>query len=159
MLRSSGDRLAHGVAAGLVVLLHGLMIAVFMHALRLGYLVVPHLEARFSATAVPPVAMVVTFVSSGRDKTASPFIDKDFSEGALRTVQAEIIEPRDFTLPDVETSVSAAQSTAPASGELRILCEVHIHQGPAGQVQAIRSSRRRGSFLPRKKASSLRCVH
>ena len=45
----SDERVARGVAAGVVVLLHGLMIAAFMHALRLGYLVVPHLEMRFSA--------------------------------------------------------------------------------------------------------------
>ena len=134
----SDERVARGVAAGVVVLLHGLMIAAFMHALRLGYLVVPRPEMRLSAMAVPPVAMVVTFVSSsGHEKRAPPLIDKDFSEGALKDVHAETIQPRDFTLPDIESSVAAAPSTAPESGELRILCEVHIHQGHTGQVQAI----------------------
>ena len=42
-----------------------------------------------------------------------------------------------YMLPDMESSVAAAPSTAPEFGELKILCEVHIHQGHAGQVQAI----------------------
>jgi hypothetical protein len=114
------------------------MVAALMHALRLGYLVAPHVQAHFAAMTVPPVALVMTFVSSsGHDKTASPFIDKDFSDGALRDVQAEIIQPRNFTLPDVEPSVAAAPSTVPESGEVRILCEVHIHQGHTGEVQAV----------------------
>lgn len=137
MLRAD-DHFARGVAAGVVVLLHGLMIAALMHALRLGYLVVSHPQAHSSAMVVPPVAMVMTFVaSSGHDKAAAPFIDKDFSAGAFRDVQSEIIQPRDFTLPDTESSVVAAPGTATKSGEVRILCEVHIHQGHAGQVQAI----------------------
>ena len=137
MLRSD-ECFTRGVAAGVVLLLHGLMIAAFMHSLRLGYLVAPHPQVRSSAMAVPPMAMVVTFVSpSGRDKTASLFIDKDLSEGELRDVRAEIMQPLDFTLPETEPSVTAAPSTASESGELRILCEVHIHQGHTGQVQAI----------------------
>ena len=137
MLRSD-ERFVRGAAASVVVLLHGLIIAAFVHALRLGYLVAPHTEAPSFAMAVLPVAMVMTFVSSsGHDKTASPFIDKDFSEGALRSIPTEIMQPRDFTLPDVESPVAAAPSTAPESGEVRILCEVHIHQGHTGEVQAV----------------------
>jgi len=135
-LGSSEGRVTHGVAATVVILLHGLMIAALTHALRLGYLVVPQPEAHVSAMAVSP--LLVTFVSSvGNDKTAPALTDKDLSQGALRDVQAEIIPPRDFTLPDDAPSVVAARSITSKAGELRILCEVHIHQGRAGEVQAV----------------------
>jgi hypothetical protein len=126
------------VAAVAVILLHGFMLAALTHAFSLGYLVVPHAERYSSAMTVPPQDMVVTFVSSvGHDKTATPFTDREISKGALRDVQAEIIQPRDFTLPEVETSVAAAPSSKPEAGEVRILCEVHVHQGHSGDVQAV----------------------
>ena len=137
-MAGSEDRLARGVTAAAVVLLHGLMLAALTHAFRVGYLIVPHAHRYSSAMVVPLQDMVVTFVSSvGRDKTSSAFTDKDLSKGALRDVQAAIIQPRDFMLPEVETSVTAAPSSTPEAGEVRILCEVHIHQGHAGDVQAV----------------------
>ena len=137
-MAGSEDRLTRGGAAVAVVLLHGLMLAALTHAFRMGYLVVPHAEGYSSAMVVPPQDMLVTFVSSvGHDKTAAPLTDKDFSKGALREVHAEIIQPQDFLLPEVETSVAAAPSPKPKAGEVRILCEVHVHQGHSGDVQAV----------------------
>src|ERR1700722_11439663 len=82
--------------------------------------------------------MVATFVSSSGPASApSPFLDKDPAEGALRDVQAEAIQPRDITLPDAPSSARTALSIASKSGEVRIVCEVHIHQGRAGAVQAV----------------------
>lgn len=133
----SEDRVSHGVAAAVVVLLHGLMIAALTHALRLGYLVIPRPATHLSAMAVP--SLLVTFVASvGNDTTAFPFPDKDLAQGVLRDVQAEIVQPRDFALPDEAPSVvAAAPNLTSKAGEVRILCEVHVHQGRAGDVQAV----------------------
>lgn len=137
-MAGSEDRLTRGGAAVAVVLLHGLMLAALTHSFRVGYLVVPHAHRYSSATVVPPRDMVVTFVSSvGHDKTAAPFTDKDLARVALKDVQVEIIQPRDFTLPEVEDSMAAASSPKPEAGEVRILCEVHVHQGHSGDVQAV----------------------
>ena len=135
---SPEDLLSRGAAAALVVLLHGLIIAAFMPALRLGYLVVPQSEAHLAAVTSPPVAMVATFVSSsGPASATSPFLDRDPAEGALRDVQSEVIQPRDITLPDAQPAAATARSIASENGEVRIVCEVHIHQGSAGAVQAV----------------------
>ena len=136
-MASPEGRLSRGAAAAVVVLLHGLIIAALMPALCLGYLVVPQSQVHLTAETGPPVAMVATFVSSsGTDKAASPF-DRDPGEGALRDVQAEVIQPRDITLPDAQSSAAAVRSVASETGEVRIVCEVHIHQGSAGVVQAV----------------------
>jgi len=137
-LGSPEDRLFRASAAAVVVLLHGLIIAALMPALRLGYLVVPQPQVHLAAVTGPPVAMVATFVSSsGPVSATSPFLDKDPAEGALRDVQAEVIQPRDITLPDEQPSAAAVRSIASENGEVRIVCEVHIHQGSAGAVQAV----------------------
>ena len=137
-MNSSEDHISRIVSAAVVVLLHGLTIAAMMHALRLGYLVVPRPQPRSSAMLTPTTAMVVIFVSTpDKDKTEARVFDKDLSEGALRDVEPEIIQPRDFTLPDTDSSVASTSTPAPQSGEVRILCEVHIHQGRAGAVQAV----------------------
>ena len=137
-LGSAQDRVSRGVAAAAVVLLHGLIIAALMPALRLGYRVVPQPEAHSVATTSPPVTMVATFVSlPDRDNAISPPLDLDPIKGALRDVQAEVIQPQDITLPDAPSSAATAQRVASQTGEVRIVCEVHIHQGSAGAVQAV----------------------
>ena len=86
----------------------------------------------------PPAAMLVTFVSTtDQDEKESRSVDKSLSEGALRDIKPEIIQPLDFTLPDMETAAVSAPTRSPQTGEQRIVCEVHIHQGHAGAVQAI----------------------
>jgi hypothetical protein len=119
-------------------MLHGLIIAALMPALRLGYLVIPQPEAHSVATTSPPVSMVATFVSLPDPGNAtSPLLDLNPVKGALRDVQAEVIQPQDFKLPDAPSSEAAAQRVASQSGEKRIVCEVHIHQGSGGAVQAV----------------------
>jgi hypothetical protein len=104
-----------------------------MHALRVGDWI-----PRSSEIAIPSVSMVMTFVSSvGHDRAVSPFMDQGLSQGVLRDVEAEIVQPRDFALPDAESPSPAAPNITPKSGDVRILCEVHIHQGRTGDVQAV----------------------
>ena len=132
------DRFSRGVAAGAVVLLHGLFIAALMPSLRLGYVVIPRSQANLVAVTDPPVAMVASFFTSSDPVGAtSRYLAKDPAEGALRDVQAEVVQPRDIRLPDEQSSAPAARSIASESGEVRVVCEVHIHQGSAGAVQAV----------------------
>ena len=135
---SAEDRLSRGIAAAAVVLLHGLIIAALMPALRLGYRVVPQSQAHSAATTSPPVAMVTTFVSlPDPGNVTSPLLDLDPIKGALRDVRADVIRPQDITLPDAPSSAAVARRVASETGEVRIVCEVHIHQGSAGAVQAV----------------------
>ena len=137
-LGSAQDRLPRGIAAAAVVLLHGLIIAALIPALRLGYRVVPQPEAHSVATTSPPAAMVATFVSLPDPGNAtSPLLDLDPIKGALRDIQAEVIRPQDITLPDALSAEDVARRAASDTGEVRIVCEVHIHQGSAGAVQAV----------------------
>jgi hypothetical protein len=132
------DRFSRGAAAAVVVLLHGLFIAALMPAPRLGYVVIPRSQAHWAAVTDPPVALVATFFSSPDPAGAtSPDFTKDPAEGALRDVQVEVIQPRDIRLPDAPSTAVAVRSIAAESGEVRIVCEVHIHQGSAGAVQAV----------------------
>ena len=135
---SPEDCLCRGAAVAVVVLLHGLFIAALMPALRLGYVVIPRSQAHWVAVTDPPVAMVASFFSSSNPAgVTSRYLAKDPADGALRDVQAEVIQPRDIMLPDAQSSAVTAGSAASETGEVRIVCEVHIHQGSAGAVQAV----------------------
>ncbi len=82
--------------------------------------------------------MVAIFVSLPDPGNAtSPHLNLNPIKGALRDLQAEAIQPQDFTLPDAPSSDAAAQRVASQTGEGRIVCEVHIHQGSGGAVQAV----------------------
>jgi hypothetical protein len=135
---STVDRFAHFGTAAVVVLLHALMIGLFVRALQLGTLVIPLPDAHSSVPLKPEETPVKASIVSaaGHDTSGSPFEDADLSRGSLTDIAVDIPEPRDF-LMEVEPITAAAPSATAYSGEVRILCEVHIHQSVSGEVQAI----------------------
>jgi hypothetical protein len=135
---STVDRFAHVGTAAVVVLLHALMIGLFVRALQLGTLVIPLPDAHSSLPLKPEATLLKASIVStaGHDTSGSPFGGADLSRAALSHIAVDIPEPRDF-LTEAEPVIAAAPTATAYSGEVRIFCEVHIHQSVSGQVQAI----------------------
>lgn len=135
-----------GAAFCVSVLLHAVVLAGFLAQWRLGLPVELHPDAHPSETRMPIVASIISFGTE--DPRAKAALATPLGAEGLASVPT----PANITtsIPTWSAEDEPAPATAqpaPSPGRTGLYCEIHIHQSPAGRVEAIDFGECTGDFV------------
>lgn len=119
-----------------IVLLHVTVVTALLQRRLLGSDVLPHPNTHSTEVVRLPVATIVNLESPfGRDGLHPRAINDAIANVTLQSVSVALPDTVPVSVPSESTADSVREQTLVGSVEIR--CEVHIHQSPHGQVQAI----------------------
>jgi hypothetical protein len=128
-----GSRLASLCASATI---HVAVILIFLQPRLLGAPSISSADAHSSDILPLPVAMMAAVLESSPTQ-AAPHPAGDEPNPALRPIPVGIPSPSEISLPPMAEGAAVAAEEPILAGRQQIQCEVHIHQSPTGQIQAI----------------------
>jgi hypothetical protein len=128
-------------AVSAAVALHALLFVPLLLKPPPGTWAPPLRDARTAAQFRLAQTLVNTSIWLPDDINSSPqnrpsFREPDLAEVSLKSIRADL-SPSVLQIPETDASPDVPPSAAAISGQIGLRCEVHVHQGPRGQVQAI----------------------
>jgi hypothetical protein len=126
--------------------LHAVVLAGFLARWRLGLPVELHPDAHPSETLTPIVASIISFGTENPKAKASLAAPLDAGDFASVPTHADI----PTSVPSWSAEEEPAPATAqpiPSAGRTGLYCEIHIHQSPAGRVEAVDFGECTGDFV------------
>ena len=144
---SRSDLISRGAALGVAILLHAVVLAGFLARWRLGLPVdLHHPDAHPSETLTPIIASIISL--GAEDPRARASLAAPLSADGLVSVPAQPDIPTSIpSWSDEDEPAPATAQPAPSAGRTGLYCEIHIHQSPAGRVEAVDFGECTGDFV------------
>jgi len=133
---TSEGLLGRAATFSIAALVHLIFLSAFLAKIRVGLPVLLHPDAHPSDRATPIIAYIVSSSTNGTRMVGSSPLTLEANQLAPVSQKFDVPTPTP-DWPNEDNASGPTTQPAPSAGQTGLRCEVHIHQSPTGQVQAI----------------------